>query len=68
VSLLDKIDVAPGWKSAWAGVGFAAVAFLQRLLPYLGYEPMPQELVDSLYVLLGALLGLFMVLKARRKD
>jgi hypothetical protein len=68
MSLLDKIDVAPGWKSASLGLLAALAPFLRDLFAYLGLPPIPDDLMRSGQALLAAAIGAAMVLKARRKE
>jgi hypothetical protein len=67
VSLLDKIDVAPGWKGASLGLLAALAPFLRDLFAYLGLPPIPDDLMRSGQALLAAAIGAAMVLKARRQ-
>lgn len=64
---LDKLDVAPGWKSAVLGLIAALAPFLRDLFAYLGLPPIPDELMRSGYALLVALIVAAMALKARRQ-
>jgi len=66
VKLLNKLDFAPGWKAAALGAVAALVPFLEKLLVYLGYPPIPKDLLLSGQTLLLALIGLAVALKIQR--
>ena len=64
--MLDAVDVLPGWKSAVLGLLGTLAPFFDELLPYLGYEPIPPNLMLTGQALLVALIACAMMLKARR--
>jgi len=65
--MLDSLDVFPGWKAAILGLLGTLSPFLDELLPYLGYEPLPPTLMMTGQAFLVALIALGMMLKVRRK-
>jgi len=68
VKLLDRLDIAPGWKGATAGLVAALIPFVVDLIDYLGLPPLPDDLVRSGQALLVALIVGAMALKARRAE
>ncbi len=64
--MLDRLDFAPGWKSAVLGLVGTLSPFLRDLLPYLGLDPVPEPLLRSGQAVLVALIGVAIALKARR--
>ena len=66
MKLLKRLDILPGWKAAALGLPALLGPFLNDLLPYLGYDPLPDGLMRSGHALLSALWVVAIGLKWRR--